>query len=95
MGAVEFLFKLFAGKNGFFGIDDNDEITAVDMWGIVSFEFAAQQIGGKGRGFAQGLAGGVKDVPFTDDGILVGHSRGHCVASIKKYKKFDNLTACP
>ena len=63
VGAVELLLALLAGEDGLAGIDNDDVVAAVGVGGVGDFALAAQQIRSPDGGLAQGLAGGVQDVP--------------------------------
>ena len=58
-----------------------DVDAAIDVRSIGGFELAAKQIGGSCGGLAEGLAGRVKDIPFSFNGFLGKHCRGHICAS--------------
>jgi len=77
VGTVVLLLQLLAGQDGVFGVDDDDVVTAVNMGGVVGFQLAAQDVGGESGGLAQGLAGRVKDVPLTGNGLLGYHGSRH------------------
>lgn len=64
VGAVVLLGELVAGENGVLRIDDDDEVTAVDVRRVVDLALAAQQVGGESGGLAQGLAGRIENVPL-------------------------------
>ena len=72
-----FLLQLLAGQNGFGGIDDDHELAAVRMGSELGSVLAAQDRRGFDGGLAKRLAGGVNDIPFAFNGILVGHISGH------------------
>ena len=79
VGAVILLLHLVAGEDGLAGVDDNDIVAAVGMGGIGGLALAAQQVSHDDGGLAQGLAGGINDVPLADDVALVCHKSGHGV----------------
>ena len=78
---VELLLTLLAGEDGLVNVDHDDEIAAVDVGGEIGLVLAAQQLGGGDSGAAQGLTGCVENVPFSLDGLLLGHSSGHSLSS--------------
>src|SRR5699024_2269923 len=78
---VELLLALLAGEDGLVDVDDDDEIAAVNVGGVIGLVLAAQELGGGDSGAAQGLARCVENVPFSLDGLLLGHSSGHSVSS--------------
>ena len=79
MGAVVLLLHLVAGQGGLAGVDDDDVVSAVGVGGVGDFTLAAQQVGHDDGGLAQGLAGGINDVPLALNGGLVCHISGHGV----------------
>ena len=81
VGAVVLLLELLAGEDSVLGVDDDDVIAAVDVGSIGGLELAAQKIGGNSSGLAEGLARRVKDIPFSFNGLLGKHCRGHICAS--------------
>jgi hypothetical protein len=60
-----FLVFLLAGEPHFFGVDDDDEITGIDVRRVDRLFFAAQQIGGFHGDATQDLVLGVNDPPFA------------------------------
>ena len=56
------LLQLLAGNYDFVRIDNDNEISAIDVGGERRLVLAAQQNGGLRRDTAQGLAGGVDDL---------------------------------
>ena len=79
VGAVVLLLHLVAGQGGLGGVDDDDVVAAVGVGGVGDFALAAQQVGHDDGGLAQGLAGGINDVPLALNGGLVCHISGHGV----------------
>ena len=77
VGAVVLLGELVAGENGILRVDDDDEVAAVNVRGVIDLALAAQQIGGEGSGLAEGLARGVENVPLADDVLFSDHRSGH------------------
>ena len=62
---VSFLLFLFAGNAHFLGIDNNDEITGINMGGKNSFLFAAEQSRRFHRDLAKDLILRVDDPPLA------------------------------
>lgn len=81
VGAVELLLQLFARQDRLLGVDDDDEVAAVGVGGVLGLALAAQQVGDDDGGLAQRLAGGVDHVPLAHDVALVGHKGGHGLIS--------------
>ena len=81
VSTVVLLLELLAGQDCVLCVDDDDVIAAIDVRSIGGFELAAKQIGGSCSGLAEGLACCVKDVPFSFNGLLGKHCRGHICAS--------------
>ena len=52
---VGLLLQLVAGQNGLVGVDDDNEVTAVNVGGEINFVLATQQVGNGNGGAAQGL----------------------------------------
>ena len=77
VGAVILLLQFLAGEDGLLRIDDDDEVAAVGVGGVLRLQLAPQQVGGGGSGLAQRLASSIEDVPLTHDVPLVGHKSGH------------------
>ena len=82
VGAVDLLGALLAGQDSLAGVDDDDVVAAVSVGGVSDFAFAAQQVSSPDSGLAQGLTGGVQDVPLTLNVGLVCHKSGHGVSSV-------------
>ena len=79
VGTIVLLLHLVAGENGLACIDDDDIVAAVGVGGIGGLTLAAQQVSHDDGGLAQGLAGGINDIPLADDVALVCHKSGHGV----------------
>ena len=88
VGTVVLLLQLLAGQDGVLGVDDDDVVAAVNVRGVVGLERAAAQIGSQSGGLAHGLAGCVKDVPFTVNLLLGEHGSGHVLCLQYRIKKF-------
>ena len=71
VGAVVLLGELVAGENGVLRVDDDDEVTAVNVRRVVNLALAAQQVGGESGGLAQGLAGRVENVPLASSFLTI------------------------
>ena len=77
VGAVKLLLTLFASENGLLSVDNDHEIAAVSMGGVLGLVLATQQDSGSGGSLAQGLAGGIEDIPLALDAALFCHERRH------------------
>jgi tRNA(Ile)-lysidine synthase TilS/MesJ len=77
MGAIILVDQLVAGQHSLAGVDDDDVVTAVNVGGVLNLVLALQQGSSGGSHAAQGLAGGVQDVPFTFNGLVLCHESGH------------------
>src|SRR5207247_8390201 len=64
---VALLVELVAGDPDPFGVDDDDEVAAVDMLRVGGLAFAAQRVRDTGRQTPEGLPLGVDDVPIAGD----------------------------
>lgn len=62
---VDLVGHLFAGKNDFVGVDDDDIVTTLEERSVRRFVFAAQQFGDFGAEAAENLVGGVNHNPFA------------------------------
>src|SRR5262245_15225643 len=62
---VTLLFFLLPGEPDFFRVDDNDEISSVDVWGENRFFFPAQEVRRLHRDATEHLVLGVNDPPLT------------------------------
>ena len=63
--AIELLGELVSGQHGLVGVYDDNVISAVEMGNEGSLALAAKKIGGNCCYTADGLSGGVEDLPFT------------------------------
>ena len=97
VSAVVLLLQLLAGEDGLLGVDDDDEIAAIGVRGVLGLVLAAQQGGSGGGSLTQGLARRVQNVPLADDVALVGHKSGHGLTSnLYFYDKFGpNMIDAP
>ena len=77
VGAVVLLLGLLAGQNGLLSVDDDDEVAAVSVRGVLGLVLTAQQNSGGGSSLAQRLAGSIETVPLTLDVTLVCHKGRH------------------
>jgi len=68
---VDLVFQLVTGENDLVGIDDDDEIAAVDVGGVVGFVLAAQDGSDLGTHAANGLISTVHNIPVAFNGSLV------------------------
>ena len=76
---VLLLIQLLTGQNGLVGVDDDNEIAAVNVGSEIDLVLAAQDVGSDDSGTAQGLAGCIDDVPLALQGLLLQQSSGHYV----------------
>ena len=76
---VLLLLQLLAGQNSLVGVDDDNEIAAVNVGGEVSLVLAAQNVGSFDSGTAQGLAGSIDNLPLALQGLLLQQGSGHYV----------------
>ena len=83
---VLLLLQLLAGQNSLIGVDDDDEITAVNVGGEISLVLAAQDVCSDNSGTAQGLASCIDDVPLALQGLLLQQGSGLDTSS-----KYGNL----
>ena len=60
VGDVELLLSLLAGQNSLVAVDDDDEIAAVHVGGVIDLLLAAQQNSSLSSDVAQALAGSVE-----------------------------------
>ena len=64
-------------QNSLVSVDDDNEITAIDVGGEISLVLAAQDVCSDNSGTAQGLASCIDDVPLALQGLLLQQSSGH------------------
>ena len=84
VSAVVLLLQLLAGEDSILCVDDDDVVAAVNVRSVIGLELAAEKVGGKSSGFAHGLTGCIKDIPFSFNGFLGKHGCGHISASKNK-----------
>ena len=77
VGDVELLLGLLAGQNSLVAVDDNHEIAAVHVGGVIDLLLAAQQNRGLSSDVAQALAGSVEQEPHTLDFSGLYESSAH------------------
>ena len=77
MVTIKLLSQLVASQHSLVRIDDDNEIAAVNMRGVLGLGLAAQQISGGDSGLAQRLASCIQDVPFAFQVALLCHISGH------------------
>ena len=59
-------------------VDDDDELTAINVGGELRSVLAAKNVCGGYCGTAEGLTGSVNDIPFTRNGFGFCHKSRHC-----------------
>ena len=69
--------RLLPDSGDLVGVDDDDEVTGVDVGGEDRLVLAAQQVRGLDRQAAEADVGGVDDVPLTLDVAGLGAVRAH------------------
>ena len=65
VAVVVLLLRLAAGEDGILAVDDDDMVAAIHMGSEGGLVLAPQQHSGLSGYTAQGLAGGVDDIPFA------------------------------
>ena len=78
-----------AGEDCLVGVDDDDVVATVNVGGEIGLQLAAEQVGGDDGGAAQGLTGGVKNVPLALHVFFSDQGSGHDVSSVYDNKYFD------
>jgi hypothetical protein len=68
---VDLVIQLVTCKDDPVGIDDDDEVAAVDVRGIICFVLAPQDGGNSGTHATDGLISTVHDIPVALNGSLV------------------------
>src|SRR3546814_4033688 len=74
---VRFVVQLVAGDVDLLGVDHDDVVAGVDVRGVDRLVLAAQAVREFGAEAAEGLAGGVDDVPVALDGLVLGGEGFH------------------
>ena len=65
---VVFLFHFFlAGQDDLISVDDDNEVTTINVWGKDGFVFAAEDYGGMHSNITQHSVGCVDHIPFAFD----------------------------
>ena len=83
---VGLLIQLLTGQNSLVGVDDDDEVTAVNVGNEIDLVLAAQDVSSLNSGTAQGLASCIDDLPLALQGLLLQQGSGHDTSS-----KYGNL----
>ncbi len=68
---VDLVFQFVTGEYHLVGIDDDDKITAVNVWGIIGFVLTAQNGCDLGTHATNGLISTVYNIPVALYGSLV------------------------
>src|SRR5690606_33254533 len=74
---VHLVGQLVAGDVDLLGVDHDDVVAGVDVRGVDRLVLAAQAVREFGAEAAEGLAGGVDDVPVALDGLVLGGEGFH------------------
>ena len=74
---VLLLIQLLAGQNSLVGVDDDDEIAAVNVGSEINLVLAAQNVSSDDSSAAQGLTGSIDNIPLALQGLLLQQSSGH------------------
>src|ERR1700753_1423150 len=77
VAAIELLVRLEAGQHDLFGVDDNDVIAHVDVWGVEGIELAGENGSGLGGETAEGFAAGVEQEPLALNVFAAWDRSGH------------------
>ena len=66
---VLLLIQLLAGEDSLIGVDDDDEIAAINVGSEIDLVLATQDVGSDDSGTAQGLASCIDDVSLALNGL--------------------------
>ena len=83
MTVVVLLLELLAGKDSLVGVDDDNELTAVNMRGEFGTVLSSENGGGGNGGLSERFAGGVDDVPSAVKRLFFCHKSRHEISSDK------------
>ena len=86
MPVIFFVFQLFAGQLNLLGINDNDEITGINVRGKDGFMLSAQAMGDLDGKSSQCLALGIDKQPVLLDFVWFGAIAFHGVLLFRKIK---------
>lgn len=78
IAAIELGVRLETRKDDLFGVDDDDVIAHIDIWGVKRVELACEEAGGVGGKATEGFAAGVDDEPLALNIFAAGDGSGHC-----------------
>ena len=67
---VDLYVFLIAGESDFIGVDNDDVVAGVDVWGVFRVMFAPEDRGYAGAEAAKGFTVSVNDKPFVVDFFL-------------------------
>lgn len=83
MMVIVLLLKLFAGKDSLVGVDDDDELTAVNVRGEFGTMLTSENGGSCDSGLSERLSGCVDDVPSAVKRLFFCHKSRHEISSDK------------
>ena len=79
MVVIYFIGLFTARYPDLIGIDHNNVVASIDMWGVLGLMFATQAAGDFCRQSAQDLVCGINHVPVTLDCLRLCAERLHCI----------------
>ena len=65
VAVIHLILAFVSGDVNLFGVDHDDIVAGIHMWGVFGLVFAAQALGDLGSQSTKGLAVGVHDVPIA------------------------------
>ena len=77
MTTIELLIELLAGEDSLLRVDDDDELAAVNVRGVLRSVLTSEDGRCENRSLAERLACRVDHVPFALEGFLLSHVCGH------------------
>ena len=91
VAVVVLLLRFAASEDGVLAVDDDHMVAAVHMGGKDGLVLTPEQNGGLGSHAAQGLAGGVNDVPFAVNLTGFRHRGRHSFQTSKSFYVYLHL----